>query len=151
MDSAEHVIFNYSQINDSIFLGTNFCCSGHFSQDLLEKGIRADISLEAERLDQPGGVDYYLWLPTIDHTAPTINALVLGVQMLHVMSQRKIKTYIHCKNGHGRAPTLLAAYFISQGQSVKQAIRTIAKKRPEIHIEPVQVATLEEFKRTVRW
>lgn len=152
MDSNEHkVIFDYSKITEEIYLGTNYCCDIHFDTILLEKGIKADISLESEKLDQPWGVKYFLWLPTVDHTAPTLEALALGTQMIHFMVQQKMKTYIHCANGHGRAPTLLAAYFISTGMSVDKAIKTIAKKRPEIHIEPVQKATLELFAKQMKW
>jgi len=149
--STDHSKMNFSQISEEIFIGTNYCCKAHFTEELVNKGIRADISLEAESLDQPWGVKYFLWLPTVDHTAPTMEALVLGVQMLSVMVQRKQKVFVHCKNGHGRAPTLVAAYLISTGMSLNQAIRTIAKKRPEIHIEPVQLATLEKFEKEVHW
>lgn len=141
----QHVMMNYSQISACIFVGTNSCCTDHFDQSLLRQGISADISLESDRIDTPWGIKYFLWLPTVDHTAPTIQALALGVQMLHLLVAQKVKTYVHCKNGHGRAPTLVAAYLISTGMSVNQAIKTIAKQRPEIHLEPVQKATLELF------
>lgn len=149
--NEDHVKFDYNKILDTIYLGTNACCDTHFKKELLELGINADISMEAEKLDQPYGIKYFLWLPTIDHTAPTLEAMAMGTQMIHFLVARKINVYIHCKNGHGRAPTLLAAYLISTGMSVKKAIRTIAKKRPEIHIEPVQEAMLEKFAKTVKW
>jgi hypothetical protein len=145
----QHVMMNYSPISEYIYVGTNSCCTDHFDQSLLRQGISADISLESNRIDAAWGIKYFLWLPTIDHTAPTLQALALGTQMLHLLVNQKIKTYVHCKNGHGRAPTLVAAYLISTGMSVDQAIKTIAKQRPEIHIEPVQKATLELFKEQV--
>jgi hypothetical protein len=148
---GDHVKFNYNQITDYIYLGTNYCCQMHFDEELLKKGVTADISLEGERMDKADGVEYFLWLPTIDHTAPSIDALALGVQMLHFCEKRKIKVYVHCKNGHGRAPSLIAAYFMSQGMSAGKAIRTIAKKRPEIHIEPVQEAMIKKFAQEMKW
>lgn len=146
-----HVQMSYSQITDQIFIGTNACCTKHFDESLIRQGIAAEISLESERLDAPWGIKYFLWLPTIDHTAPTLQSLALGSQMLHFLVNQKIKTYVHCKNGHGRAPTLVAAYLISTGMTVKQAVQTIAKRRREIHIEPVQLAILEQFKTQVHF
>jgi len=132
-----------------LFVGTNICCKDHFDKMLLSQGIKADISLESERLDAPWGIRYFLWLPTVDHTAPTLEALALGVQMLHFLVAQNIKTYIHCKNGHGRSPTLLAAYLVSTGVPVDKAIKRIGRVRSEIHIEPVQKAILEQFKERV--
>lgn len=148
---SDHIQMEFSEITDFIHVGTNACCQSHFDERLIKIGIKADISLESERLDAPWGIKYFLWLPTVDHTAPSIEALALGVQMIHFCVTNKIKLFIHCKNGHGRAPTLLAAYFISQGRAVDQAIADIRKKRREIHIEPVQEARLRQFATAYRW
>lgn len=148
---AGHVEINYSQITEQIFVGTNACCKMHFDATLLRQGVTADISLESERIDAPWGIKYFLWLPTIDHTAPTMEALALGVQMLRFCIDRGLKVYVHCKNGHGRAPTLVAAYLVSQGMTVAKAIKTIQKQRKEIHVEPVQLARLQQFADAFRW
>lgn len=145
MENQHGSKMEYNQITEEIFLGTNSCCKAHFDERLLEKGVKADISLESERLDAPWGIKYFLWLPTIDHTTPSLDALAIGVQMIAFLVEQKHKVYVHCQNGHGRAPTLVAAYFISRGMSLKKAIKKIMKKRPEIHIEPVQMAMLEKF------
>ncbi len=142
---------NYSQITEQIFVGTNACCKTHFDTFLLHLGITADISMEAENIDAPWGIKYFMWLPTIDHTAPTMEALALGVQMMRFCMEHGLKLFVHCKNGHGRAPTLVAAYFVSQGMSVDKAIKTIQKQRKEIHVEPVQRARLEQFAKSFRW
>ena len=81
---------------------------------MIKKGIKADISLEKEKLDAPFGVDYFLWLPTKDHTAPSQDQLKAGVKFMDELIKNKIKIYIHCQRGHGRAPVLVAAYFISK-------------------------------------
>ena len=120
----------FNQITDQIYLGTNYCCAVDFDDVLIKEGIIADISLESERIDQPWGVKYFLWLPTIDHTAPTLDALVMGSQMIAFLVQRDMKVYIHCKNGHGRAPTLVVAYLMTQGMKMDKAIQIVAKKRP---------------------
>ena len=51
------------------------------------------------------------------------------------------------KNGHGRAPTLVAAYLITQGMSVKKAIDFLKSKRAGVDIRPVQINTLKKFQK----
>jgi len=138
--------FDYDQINDDVFIGTNMCCEFGFKKELLDKNVKADISLEEERIDSPVGVDYFLWLPTKDHYAPESDKLVLGVQTLDFLIHRKIKVYIHCKKGHGRAPTLFAAYLIKKGLGVDEAIKYMQAKRPAIHLNEIQIAALKKFK-----
>lgn len=142
-------IFEYDQITEQIYIGTNMCCDTHFKKELLEKGIVADISLEKERLDSPYGVDYFIWLPTKDLTPPSPEQLKLGVDVLNKLVKMKKKIYVHCKNGHGRAPTLVTAYFVSKGNSIEEAIKKIKEKRPSIHLRKNQIKALEKFKKNL--
>ncbi len=146
----DHVEFNYNKITPYIFLGTNQCCQTHFDEQLLEKGVKVDISMEEERIDRPYGVGGFLWLPTKNHDAPSLKQLELGVAAIDKLVEQETKMYIHCKNGHGRAPTMLAAYFVSQGMSTEEAIGIIADKRPEIHIEDIQVEQLKKFQESIK-
>lgn len=138
--------FDYDQISDEVFIGTNMCCQFGFNRELLTKNVRADISLEELKVDAPMGVDYFLWLPTENGKAPTQDKLILGVQTLEFLIKRKIKVYIHCKNGHGRAPTLFIAYLIKTGMEVSEAIKYLQSKRPVIHLNETQIAALNSFK-----
>ncbi|MEK6853994.1 MAG: dual specificity protein phosphatase, partial [Nanoarchaeota archaeon] len=56
------------------------------------------------------------------------------------------KVYVHCKAGHGRSPTLVAAYFILKGKSVKEALVSVRRKRPGIHPTYAQMKALKKFK-----
>jgi len=143
------LIFEYSKITDYIYLGTNRCCQGHFEKSLLKKRIHADISLEDKQLDQPFGVDYYLWIPTKDHTAPSLKQLKIGVNFLNDLVNKKIKTYVHCQRGHGRAPTLVASYLVSTGISVEEALRHIKLRRPAVHPNNKQIQAVRSFARAI--
>lgn len=149
----KHIIdkkgFDYDQITESIFVGSNMCCQYGFSEELLSKNVTADISLEKDRVDNPYGVDYFLWLPTEDQYAPTINQLKLGVKTMDFFVKSNIKFYVHCKNGHGRAPTLVAAYFITSGLSIEEAIDLLKQKRPSTHINEAQIKALRDFQNTI--
>ncbi|GAF85563.1 unnamed protein product [marine sediment metagenome] len=142
--------FEYNQIDDHIFIGTNMCCQTHFDEKLLEKDISADISLEEERLDSPFGAKFFTWIPTKDHTPPDQDQLKFGIDTINSLTKLGKKMYIHCKNGHGRAPSLVAAYYISQGMDVEEAIKKIQSKRKSIHLEGVQIKALEKFKKNLQ-
>lgn len=144
-----HNSIEFSKIDNRIYIGTNQCCRYHFNKNLLSKGISADISLEENRVDAPFGVQSYLWLPTIDGTAPSDHQLNLGVKHLTNLVNEKHKVYIHCKNGHGRAPTLVAAYYISLGHSVADAIKMVLSKRRGAHLNQKQKEALSAFAQTI--
>jgi len=140
----DHVVMEWDQIDDYIIIGTNLCCTVHV-QELHDLGVVADIDLEEAQMHQPMDVLHSLWLPTVDHTAPTLSQLRVGAATLTELVAAKQLTYVHCRNGHGRSPTLVAAYYIHQGLAVDAAIEKIASKRSEIHIEPPQIEALEQF------
>lgn len=142
-------ILDYNYIADGIYIGTNQCCETHLDKKLKKEKIEADISLEENRVDAPFGVNFYLWLPVKDRAAPAVEQLNLGVAALEGLVKMKKKIYVHCKNGHGRAPTLVAAYFIKQGKTVDEAIALIAAKRPLVHIENEQLKALKIFSKNL--
>ncbi len=135
----------YNYITDGIYIGTNQCCQAHFDEKLKQEGIEADISLEEEHVDAPFGVQFYVWIPVKDYSAPTLEQLNFGVAILEKLILLKKKSYVHCKNGHGRAPTLVAAYLIKQGKSPEEAINFIKIKRPSIHFQDSQKEILTRF------
>ena len=92
--------FEYNQITDEIFIGTNMCCTVHFDEELIKKGITADISVEAEKLDAPFGVEFFSWIPVKDYTSPTEDQLKLGVHVLDSLIDMKKKVYIQDNTVH---------------------------------------------------
>ncbi len=142
-----HPIFEYSQIDENVYIGTNACCQMHFDQELLQKGISCDISLEGESIDHPDGVECFLWLPTADHTPPTRDQIMTGIQSLEELLRLSKKVYIHCKNGHGRAPTFYAAFLMLKNSlTIETAIEAIRSKRPTMHLEASQINFLKSLK-----
>lgn len=137
----------YNYITDGIYIGTNQCCQTHFDERLKKEGITADISLEEDRLDAPFGVDFYIWIPVKNHTPPSPDQLEFGVSTLEKLVTMGKKIYVHCKNGHGRAPTLVSAYLVRKGKSPEEAETFIKSKRPTIHLEEVQRSALQDFNR----
>jgi len=142
-----HQLVQVSKISEFIYLGTNLCCTTTpHVKVLLDLGIKADIDLEEDRQEQTPGVDTYLWLPVKDHFAPTQEQLDTGVAVIDSLVKNQKKVYVHCRNGHGRSPTLVAAYFIKQGMKVNDSIGLVKSKRSEVHMTEIQLNALELFR-----
>lgn len=135
--------FNY--IADGIYISTNQRCQTHFDENLIKDGVSADISLEEERIDAPFGVEFYVWIPVKNHMPPAPDQLEFGVSALKKLVSMGKKVYVHCKNGHGRAPTLVAAYLVKKGKTPEEAEAFVKTKRPSIHLEEIQRNALEVF------
>lgn len=146
MATPDHVVkLDYSFIADGIYVGTNACCTDHLAEMLRDEGVTVDISLEDERLDQPFGVEAYLWLPVEDHTPPARDQLAMGVAFIAQAVSLNKKIYVHCKNGHGRAPTLVAAYFVTHGKTSDAAFALIKSQRPSVHLQDEQIESVRQF------
>lgn len=142
----KHIRLSYHKVDDLVFAGNNLCCQSQFDKELLSRGIYADISLEAERLDNPRGVKYFFWFPWKEDTAPPKELINLALNVLDELLEQNIKTYIHCRNGHGRTTTFLATYFMrKKGISAEQALAIIKERRPSGHLNDIQKAFLKEF------
>ncbi len=139
---------DYNQITNNIYIGSNQCCVMGIAEVLKNEGVTADISLEDIRLDQPFGVEEYVWLPTPDHTSPTQDQLGMGAEAIDSLVKRNKNVYVHCKHGHGRATTLVAAYFVLRGKTLQEAEDLIKSKRPTIHLQESQREALRIFWKT---
>lgn len=141
----ENPQLDYNYIIDGIFIGTNQCCVMGLADVLKKEHITADISLEDNKLDVPFGVDVYVWIPVADEMAPTLDQLSFGAESIEKLVLQKRKVYVHCKNGHGRAPTFVSAYLIRKGYTPEQAIELIKSKRASIHLHEPQKELLREY------
>ncbi|WP_299024221.1 dual specificity protein phosphatase family protein [uncultured Thermanaerothrix sp.] len=134
-----------SQITPSLFVGGQF---GRRGKRILERwGIEAVVNLRAEFDDRAAALapTHYLYLPTIDDQAPSMEALEEGVAFIQAQIKAGRKVYIHCASGVGRAPTLAVAYLVSTGLMVEQAWDMIRQVRPFIRPTLVQRRQVERF------
>ncbi len=147
-------VFDYSKITDSIILGSDFCKGGVcflHEEEFKELGISVEINLSYEENElPPKNLEGYLWLPVVDGYAPNETQLLIGSAAIHEALQNGKRVYIHCRNGHGRSPALVIAYLTRyESMSLEDAASLIKTKRPESHLERVQIDALNEFKE--RW
>lgn len=145
METHPQHTLDFHYIIDGLYIGTNQCCQTHFAEHLIKEGVSVDISLEEEQIDAPFGVEFYVWIPVKDHMSPAPDQLEFGVSVLEKLVSMGKKVYVHCANGHGRAPTLVAAYLVKNGKTPKEAEAFVKTKRPSVHLEEVQREALRNF------
>lgn len=138
-------ILRHSRITPEVYVGAQY---GRLGKRKLERaGITGDVNLRTEFDDAAHGLAllHYLHLPTVDDHAPTFDNLEQGAAFIRQEIDGGGKVYIHCAGGVGRAPTQAAAYFITQGMSLDEALTLIRRTRPFIDIRPTQMEQLKQF------
>jgi protein-tyrosine phosphatase len=111
------------------------------------RGITAVVNLRIEFDDARAGIapSQYLYLPTVDDHAPSLEHLSEGAQFIANAVKNGGGVYVHCGSGIGRAATMAAAYLTGTGLTPEQAWARIRDVRPFIRPTPVQVEQLERF------
>jgi predicted protein tyrosine phosphatase len=140
----------YCRITPQVYVGAQH---GQRGKTLLEQeGITGDVNMRIEHDDAEHGaaLEHYCYLPTIDDTEPTIEHLAEGAAFIDRLVRAGEKVYIHCAAGVGRAPTMAAAYFITQGLALDEALALIRRARPFINPQPCQIEQLERFEERQR-
>ncbi len=134
-----------THITNHIYLGGQISARGWAV--LHSWGVRALLNMRVEWDDRKSGIktDYYLWLPTIDGTPPTVEQLAKGAAFLHDQVQAGRPTYVHCAAGLGRSPTQVIAYMMTRGLSDTNALKFLLERRPFIAPSERQLLRLKEF------
>lgn len=134
-----------SQISPNLHIGGQFRRRG--LQRLTSRGITAVVNMRIEFDDGQAGIapSRYLYLPTEDDQAPTLEQLRVGAEFMKEEIAGGGSVYVHCGSGVGRAPTMAAAYLIACGATPEQAWTHIRGARPFIRPTPVQVEQIMRF------
>ncbi len=135
----------FSQVTDQLYVGPQYDEKG--KAHLEAQGITAGVNLRVEFDDAEYGLALpnYCYLPTIDDDPIVDDHLATGVSFIRECIEAGEKVYIHCAGGIGRAPTMAAAYLISTGLSMDEALDTIRAVRPFINPTRVQLEALRRF------
>lgn len=136
---------SYSRITPEIYVGPQYRLGG---KRLLEgEGIHYSVNMRVEFDDMEHGLalQNYCHLPTVDDTPPSMEHLQKGVAFITDAVDNGGRVYIHCSAGVGRAPTMAAAYFLSRGHTLTEAIDMITRVRPFINIMVPQMEFLRQI------
>ena len=140
-------ILRYHRITDHIYLGPQHGKLG--KRWLAKAGITASVNLRTVHSDTDHGLTFgeYCHLPTNDGEPPTQEQLARGVDFIRRVIDNGGRVYIHCQTGLGRAPTLAAAFLISEGFSIDRARGLISSVRPFTNLTSTQLEALAVFER----
>jgi len=138
-------ILSLSRITPHVQVGGQY--RRHGWPRLAARGVTAVVNLRIEFDDQEAGIapPRYLYLPTVDDDAPTLQQLEQGALFIAQEAERGGSVFVHCGAGVGRAPTVAAAYLVRTGLEPEEAWACIREARPFIRPTPVQVEQLERF------
>lgn len=138
-----------SMITPQLFLGGQYGQSGLAT--LKNWGITGVVSMRMIKPNQFLNTEWLsvLHLPTPDQTAPSLIQLHEGVAFIKNNIDKGGKVYIHCHHGEGRGPSMTAAYLISTGMTLNDALTEIRKVRNFIRPTEVQINRLKEFEKNV--
>jgi protein-tyrosine phosphatase len=116
-------------------------------------GVRAVLSLQAEREDQFAGPppERALRLLVQDFTAPSMEQLDEGVAFIGAAHEAQLPVFVHCHSGIGRAPLMAAAYLMaSGGLGHGEALSQVRAARPIVGPNGGQLARLREYELRLR-
>lgn len=140
----------FSRVDKQLFLGGQYGLRG--AEALASRGVTGIISM---RTFVPLPIENHpdieiLHLPTVDETAPTVENLKQGIAFAnrHIASGGSV--YVHCRLGEGRGPTMAAAYLISQGLKVEDALVHLRHYRPFAKPNKEQVAALRQLAKIIQ-
>ncbi len=114
---------------------TDHLATGHapMSYDELdaikEQGITAIVNLCGEfcdlhQVEESSGFEVY-YLPVVDECAPDLAAMEKALDWLDEALYLNKKVLVHCRLGHGRTGTFIAAYLLRRGFDFKLAEKTM--------------------------
>ncbi|MCD4687562.1 MAG: dual specificity protein phosphatase family protein, partial [Anaerolineae bacterium] len=128
------VVLSHCQITPTLYVGPQHGTRG--KRQLERAGITGDVNLRIEYDDAAHGLalEHYCHLPTIDETPPTLEHLHAGAAFIQRVIADGGKVYIHCAGGVGRAPTMAAAYLLTQGYTLDAAHDLIRQGRPYVDV-----------------
>ena len=140
-------------VPDLSFINENLCVGGVCSiQSLSRNGIQAILDLREESRENTKEFEKYsinyLKVGIMDRKTPDRDQLNQILDWIRINVESRKKVFIHCNLGRGRAPSIVAAYLISQGMDSKNSIKFIKKNRRYAYFNQEQQKFLEEFEKT---
>ena len=147
--SPERVSFD--RVTDLIYIGSRISTLDDYHR-LRAHGVKACVDMKQEGAD-PWTFEAFLWLPTVDHDAPSLTHLHMGIGFLRQCEQARMPVFVHCMAGVGRSSTVVLAYLLAgefKDQTARAALDFLCARRSCVNPNPEQIAAASEAARTYR-
>lgn len=144
-----HPLRRYSEVLPTVWVGGQHY--RHGVQHMRKIGLSAIVNLRTEPDDAAMNrvTERYLWLPTTDHTPPTLADIQRAVDFIDGEIAAGGKVYVHCRAGVGRGPTMVACYLVSKDHTPHEAWGKLRKVRPFIYPTTAQLLQVESYYRSL--
>lgn len=98
-------------------------------ESIRHQGVRAIVNLCGEfcdlhQIEEESGFEVY-YLPVVDECAPDLSAMEQALDWMDEAIYLDKKVLVHCRMGHGRTGTFIAAYLLRRGFDYKGAEKTM--------------------------
>jgi|GEM_PF-538525 len=138
----------YSVLSEDVHVGGQYNERGwKILRD--QRGIDAVVNMRAEFDESAHGfgpdAEHYCHLPTPDGYPPTLENVQKGVAFIRDQVAKGNRVYVHCWEGVGRAPTVVAAYLVSTGLTPAEAWGKLKALRPFIRPSAAQLYIVDAF------
>ncbi len=124
---------NFSWLIPGVLAGSSRPNKFSDLQRLAEEGVRVLVTVMLNPLDidtvTSAGLEYH-HIPVRDFGTPTLEQLQEFVNIVNENRTKGHPVAVHCLMGCGRTGVFLAAYLISQGMSLEEAVWEVRQKRP---------------------
>jgi atypical dual specificity phosphatase len=92
-----------------------------------------------------------LYLPTIDHTEPSLNSLKEAVKFISKFEKKGQKVYVHCKAGHGRSAAVVFCWLFAQDptsepQHFSNKLSSMRRVRKNLHLQSSSIEFMKYFR-----
>jgi protein tyrosine phosphatase (PTP) superfamily phosphohydrolase (DUF442 family) len=144
----ESIPFEYSQINDNLYIGTTPKSSKDYKK-LKDLGVKLVINMRVEHADLNTYIKT-LWVPTFDSKFLPIRYrhIKRSVKKANKVIRNNGKVYVYCRAGRHRSLIMCSSILISQGLGAEEAISLIKSKRPKVDPEPKHiVGSIKDFEK----
>ncbi len=141
----------FDRITELVWIGSRISTLDDYHR-LRAQGVRACVDMKHEGAD-PWTFEHFLWLPTVDHEAPTLVHLHMGIAFLRQCDYGRVPAFVHCMAGVGRSSTLVLAWLLAgeyRDRGVEAALELLYSRRAVINPNERQVAAAVEAARTFR-
>lgn len=143
------MIENFTRITDQLWVGE--APNKHRIEEFAKIGISAFIDLRSEDCDDQVflnhlGIDF-LHVDIDDTYPPTMDQLMEILQFADPILDAGRNILVHCQNGYGRSPLIVAAILIHRGMSTEEALKLLYQRHPLttlMHKQEVFIRSLEE-------